>query len=310
MVRLREWLGRATGALVGALALVPAGGCATAAPVAAPAAAEVMPAAAPGPALWRLSDADTTVYLFGTVHALPEGADWYDARIQRAFAEADELVTEINMDDQRESATTLASAAMLSGGRNLRELMTRENRAQYESALTALGVPVETLDPVEPWFAALNVSMLPLMRSGFDPGAGVDMVLTEAGKDKRRVALETVDEQVALFDTLPLASQFALLEGAVEGAPTAAETLGAMVDRWIEGDADGLATLMNADMDDPVLFQRLLYDRNARWVDWIATRMEQPGTVFIAVGAGHLAGEGSVQDLLGERGLEVTRIWE
>jgi uncharacterized protein YbaP (TraB family) len=310
MVRLREWLGRATGALVGALALVPAGGCATAAPVAAPAAAEVMPAAAPGPALWRLSDADTTVYLFGTVHALPEGAEWYDARIQRAFAEADELVTEINMDDQRESATTLASAATLSGGRNLRELMTRENRAQYESALTALGVPVETLDPVEPWFAALNVSMLPLMRSGFNPSAGVDMVLTEAGKDKRRVALETVDEQVALFDTLPLASQFALLEGAVEGAPTAAETLGAMVDRWIEGDADGLATLMNADMDDPVLFQRLLYDRNARWVDWIATRMEQPGTVFIAVGAGHLAGEGSVQDLLGERGLEVTRIWE
>jgi len=262
-----------------------------------------------GPALWRMSDGDTTIYLFGTVHALPEGAEWYDARIERAFTESDELVTEIDMvGDPAEMAGLFADAARLSRGRNLRELMSFENRAQYETALTGLGVPVEALDAVEPWYAALNVTTLPLIRSGFNPDSGVDQVLTTRGEGKRRAALETVEEQVALFDGLPMDAQLALLDGAVEGVDSVAETLGAMVDSWLAGDADGLAALMNADMDDPALFQRLLYDRNARWVDWIETRMETPGTVFIAVGAGHLAGAGSVQDLLGQRGREVERV--
>jgi len=293
----------------GAIALTLTGGCAAADNETALVAAAPV-AALSGPALWRVSDADTTVYLFGTVHALPEGADWYDARIESAFTASDELVTEIDMaGDPAAMASLFADAARLSRGRNLRELMSFENRAQYESALTALGVPVEALDSVEPWYAALNVTTLPLIRSGFNPDSGVDQVLTERGAGKQRSALETVEEQVALFDGLPMDAQLALLDGAVEGVDSVAETLEAMVDRWLAGDADGLATLMNADMDDPALFQRLLYDRNARWVDWIETRMETPGTVFIAVGAGHLAGTGSVQDLLGQRGREVERVW-
>ena len=298
----------------GAIALTLTGSCATPESEAVMAATAAAPAPVPiptGPALWRMTDGDTTVYLFGTVHALPEDAEWYAARIQRAFAASDELVTEIDMGgDPTEMAGLFAEAARLSRGRNLRELMTFENRAQYENALTALGVPVEALDAVEPWYAALNVTTLPLIRSGFDPDSGVDQVLTARGAGKRRAALETVAEQVALFDGLPMDAQLALLDGAVEGVDSVAETLGAMVDSWLAGDADGLAALMNADMEDPALFQRLLYDRNARWVDWIETRMETPGTVFIAVGAGHLAGEGSVQDLLGARGREVERVWQ
>ncbi len=290
-----------------ALALLPVAACANAN---APAAAQVAEQAAPaaGPALWQISDGDTTVYLFGTVHALPPGAEWYDARIERAFTASDELVTEIDMATAAEAGGRMAQAAMLGEGRNLRQLMTAEDRAQYESALTAMNVPVEALDPVEPWFAALNLTMIPLMQSGFDPASGVDQVLTARGAGKNRAALETIEEQLALFDGLPMDAQLVLLDGAVEGAPEAATTLTAMVDSWLKGDADGLAAQMNADMDDPALYQRLLYDRNARWVDWIETRMERPGTVFVAVGAGHLAGAGSVQDLLTARGREVVRV--
>ena len=83
-----------------------------------------------------------------------------------------------------------------------------------------------------------------------------------------------------------------------------------MVAEWIEGDAVGLAALMNAELTDPVLKERLLTSRNANWAGWIERRLEEPGTVFIAVGAGHLAGEGSVQDHLRKRDLKVTRIWQ
>jgi len=309
---LGKWRGRISAALVGGLLA----GCSSAPP--APEMVAALPATSPpsvplpppGPALWRVSDGDTTVYLFGTVHALPEGAQWYDARIQRAFAASDELVTEIDMATSGTSASQLAQAAVLGGGRNLRQLMRPEDRAQYETALTALGVPVAALDPVEPWFAALNLTMLPLLQSGFNPDEGVDQVLTEHGAGKRHTALETVEEQVALFDGLPMDSQLALLDGAVEGAPDVVATLDAMVASWLKGDADGLAALMNSDMDDPALAARLLYDRNAHWSDWIEARLAQPGTVFMAVGAGHLAGTGSVQDLLGRRGLVVERIWQ
>ncbi len=81
-----------------------------------------------------------------------------------------------------------------------------------------------------------------------------------------------------------------------------------MVDEWLEGDADGLAALLNEGLTDPVLAEALLYARNDRWAEWIDTRMDSPGTVFVAVGAGHLAGAKSVQDYLTARGFTVDRV--
>ena len=82
----------------------------------------------------------------------------------------------------------------------------------------------------------------------------------------------------------------------------------AIVAEWLEGDADGLAALMNDSMTDPVLAEWLLYNRNRNWAEWIDTRLDQPGTVFIAVGAGHLAGDKSVQDALADRGIQTERV--
>src|SRR5690606_24862456 len=115
--------------------------------------------AIPGPALWQLADEDTTIYLFGTVHALPKDKDWFDSRIERAFASADELVTEVDISDVAASGEALQRAGMLPEGQTLRGLMTPENRMEYEAALVALGLPVEALDRLEPWFAAMTLSL-------------------------------------------------------------------------------------------------------------------------------------------------------
>ena len=131
-----------------------------------------------------------------------------------------------------------------------------------------------------------------------------------AGEAKKRGALETIDEQIALFDGMPTEAQLAFLDQTVEQIPKATVSLDAMVAEWMEGDAIELARLMNSELTDPVLRDRLLIQRNASWADWIKQRLEQPGTVFIAVGAGHLAGEGSVQDQLRERRVRVKRIWQ
>ncbi len=283
-------------------------GCASASEVE-PEVAATSPQAA-GPALWKVSDEDTTIYLFGTVHVLPAGVDWYDSRIETAFSASGSLVTEVDMTDQNAMAAAIARNALLGGGQTLRSLMTDENRSEYEAALNAFGLPPAALDGFEPWFAALNLGVLPLLQAGYDPNAGVEMALESRAGDKQRGALETIAEQIELFDGMEMDDQLEYLDTTVEGADKTVTMVEEMVAEWLEGDADRLAEIMNSEIEDSYLYNRLLIDRNANWVGWIEQRMEQPGTVFIAVGAGHLAGVGSVQEQLKKRGIVVTRVYE
>ena len=277
----------------------------------APAVETLPPGAVPGPALWQVADKDTTIYLFGTVHALPKDKNWFDGRIERAFSASDELVTEVDITDLASSTQALQAQGLLPEGQSLRAMMMPEDREEYEMALVSLGIPVETLDRYEPWLAAMTLALLPLLRSGYDTQSGVEMALGQrAGEAKKRGALETIDQQIALFDGMPMEAQLAFLDQTVAQIPNATVSLDAMVAEWIEGDAVELARLMNSELTDPVLRDRLLIQRNASWADWIKRRLEEPGTVFIAVGAGHLAGEGSVQDQLRERRVRVKRIWQ
>lgn len=263
-----------------------------------------------GPALWQVSDADTTIYLFGTVHALPKDKQWFAGPVARAYEGSDELVTEISLGDASGHAQAIATRALLPQGQSLRELMTAEDRMEFEEALVALGLSVEAMDRFEPWYAAMTLALLPVMQAGYDPQAGVEAALGGKSDGKKRSALETVDQQIELFDGLPMEAQLAFLDKTAESVTSATSTLDAMVAEWLEGDADQLARLLNDELADPVLHKRLLTDRNANWAEWIGARLQQPGTVFVAVGAGHLAGKNSVQDYLKKRGLKVRRVWQ
>lgn len=263
-----------------------------------------------GPALWQLSDEDTTIYLFGTVHVLPDGLNWFDSRIESAFNASEELVFEVDTRNAAAAGQSIVAKALLSDGQTLRGLMTDENREEFEAALTELGLPKAGFDPMEPWLAAMSLSLLPLQAAGYNTESGVESSLTARAGDKKRDALETIDEQIDLFDGMPMDLQLSYLNATVESLSEMATSVDAMVAEWAEGDAISLGQLMNADMDDDALYERLLTNRNANWVGWINNRLEQPGTVFIAVGAGHLAGKDSVQEQLEESGLTVTRIWK
>lgn len=267
-------------------------------------------AEAKGPALWKVADDDTTIYLFGTVHALPKDVEWYGEDISNALAEADTLVTEIRMDPQSEAkmqAVAMEKSA-LPEGTTLRSLLDADQTAAYEAAMAKLGVPAPAFDGFEPWMAGLTLTMLPLLKQGYSPDSGVEKVLMGKVADKPMDALETPEFQIGIFDGLPQQKQIEFLMEAVEGIDDAKAMLDEMVAEWIKGDADALAQLMNEGLSDAEIAKALLYDRNANWTQWIVERMETPGTIFIAVGAGHLAGEKSVQDMLSKRDIEVERV--
>jgi uncharacterized protein YbaP (TraB family) len=286
-----------------------AGDATVAPPVsAAPAPVAATPATPAGPALWKVADDDTTIYLFGTIHALPPGVEWFDGHVAQAFDGSAELVTEIDPATAGAAQAEVLAMATLPSGQSLRALMTPENRTEYEAALAAMGLPPAALDRYEPWYATINLAMLPLLRDGYGPDSGVEYVLTGKAANKRRAALETVQFQIGLFDTLPLDKQLEYLDETVEGLPRMSAMLGEMVRDWLAGDADALALLMNDELSDAAIYDRLLVGRNVKWAEWIDDRLDRPGAVFVAVGAGHLAGPGSVQDQLAARGIAVSRV--
>jgi uncharacterized protein YbaP (TraB family) len=263
-----------------------------------------------GPALWKVGDEDTTIYLFGTVHVLPKELEWYDATIANALDGSDMIVTEIKMDKASEAELQELSMklGLLPPGTTLRSLLTPEQTATYEAGLAKLGAPPEAFDPVKPWLAGLTLSLLPLMQQGYDPNSGVEKILLAKAGTKPQGALETAEFQLGIFNNMPTEAQVAFMMEAVEGMDEIKPMLDRMVAEWAEGDATELANIMNEGMTDPAVAEALLYSRNANWAEWIDTRLDEPGTVFIAVGAGHLAGAKSVQDYLAQKGIAVARV--
>jgi uncharacterized protein YbaP (TraB family) len=263
-----------------------------------------------GPALWKVADEDTTIYLFGTVHVLPQGVEWYDSTIANALEGSDMIVTEIKMDKAAETELQQLSMrmGMLPAGTTLRSLLTPEQTALYEAAMAKIGAPPTAFDPLKPWLAGLTLSLVPLMQQGYDPSSGVEKVLLAKAGDKPQGALETAEYQLGIFDSMPREGQIAFLMESIDGMDEVKTMLDQMVAEWAKGDADNLAAIMNDNMEDPAVAEALLYKRNANWAEWIDTRLDEPGTVFIAVGAGHLAGAKSVQDYLTQKGITVTRV--
>ena len=263
-----------------------------------------------GPALWKLGDDDTVIYLFGTVHALPATTEWLSPVIGHALDSAEELVTEVDLSDTHHVREQFLARALLPEGQNLRNLLSQDDKLAYEAAMAGIGLPLAAFDRYKPWYAAMAMSLLPMAKAGFSPAAGVEAVLGKRhdAPGHKRTALESAEYQLDLFDSLPLQAQIAYLRDVSTAVPDMSGNLGEMVETWLKGDADGLAELINKNNSDPVLLEHLLFQRNRAWADWIEARLASPGTVFMAVGAGHLAGPGSVQDELAARGFAVSRI--
>lgn len=159
-----------------------------------------------GPALWKLADEDTTIYLFGTVHMLPENVDWYKGPISTALGGAGEVVTEISTGAMKDPGVQadMAMKAMLPVDQNLQSLLNEQDREAYRAAMTKIDLPPATFDRFEPWFVGMSLAVLPLLKSGWNPESGVENIVDQsARKGAKRTALETVDAQLSMFDNLP-----------------------------------------------------------------------------------------------------------
>lgn len=264
------------------------------------------------PALWVVKDADTTLYLFGTIHLLPKDADWHYPALDRALAQSDALVVEIT-DDNPANMTALVLRLGIDATHPLSSLLSSGDFHRLELAARKAGLPGTTaLNVMRPWLATLTLTLAPLTRAGLDPARGVDRQLREmmakAGKPVR--ALETAEQQIHFLADMPTRLQLDMLRQTVHEADHASVELQALLNAWQAGDDAAIARLENELMkrETPALYQRLLVQRNAVWAGRIKAMLDTPGTVFIAVGAAHLAGPDSVQAQLQKLGIRSTRV--
>ena len=277
------------------------------------AAAAPAPSAVARPALWRVADADTTVYLFGTIHMLPSNFAWRSAALDKALAKSDGLVVETKVDESnlREFHATFSRLGTRAGLPPILDRVPPDKRAALATAIATSGRHMAEYDQMESWAAALILVNAQLKRLGIEGENGVETSLRNAfaRTGKPIGELESNTDQLGFFDRLSESSQRVLLEGAIEQPAAMRGQFDAMLKAWTQGDIKAIARSFNAEMaSSPELRDALLDRRNANWAGWVERRMAQPGSVMVAVGAGHLAGEGSVQDMLQRRGYRVTRL--
>lgn len=267
------------------------------------------------PAFWVVKDADSTIYLLGTVHLLKPDTVWKTDKLLAAMKSADQLWLELPTTDPQAMAPEmmmLVTKYGLSPGLPLSKDLTPEELKTLDEAARLAGLTASQLNVFRPWFAALTISNAAMTRAGYDPSSGVDTNVEAMFRERgiKPNGLETAEEQIKVFGGMTREQELAYLRETMEEYENAATELDKMVEDWSTGDLAGLEEMFVTDIkgDSPELYDALLRNRNANWTVRIEALLQGKGAAFIAVGAGHLIGPDSVLAMLKARGIASERV--
>jgi len=263
------------------------------------------------PALWKIQRDGATIYLFGTVHVLPKNTPWHYPALDQALAASDVLYVEL-VDDDQATMQPLVMQYGIDFAHPLSGVISTDDEQRVQAAAQTAGIPAQALDAMRPWMAALTLTVAPLLKAGFDPESGVDKQLRQAfaAQGKPVQGLETAEQQIRYFAELSQPVEIAMLRNTLDDYAKADTEITQLVNDWQAGDVDAIAALENSEMRQkyPVLYKTLLTDRNQRWAQRIEQLLQQHQTIFIAVGAAHLAGPDDVQTQLQKLGIKTGRV--
>jgi uncharacterized protein len=267
------------------------------------------------PAIWAVKDADSTIYMLGTVHLLKPETQWKTDKLEAALDEAQELWLELPTTDPTAMAgemMALVTQYGLSPKTPLSNDLTPEEMTTLDEAAKLAGLTGPQLNIFRPWFAALTISTAAISHAGFDPASGVDGKIEAAFKARSITpkGLETAEQQIKVFADLSREEELTYLRTTIDEYKKASTELDKLVDAWSRADLAQLEEVFVTSMKSvsPDLYAALLTNRNANWVVQIEDRLKGKGVTFMAVGAGHLMGEESVIAMLKAKGIAAERV--
>lgn len=262
------------------------------------------------PALWHISMGDRHAWLFGTIHAVPAGARWLSPAIEKAVGESGLLVLEaVGLEAERNDRRVFETLGRSPGLPPVVARLSAADRARFEALRRASPAALRDLDAYEDWAAALLIGAA---HSGATSTDAPEALLEARFRDDRKPVrgLETIEAQLGRFDRLPRGDQAELLHEAVTEAGDAARQYRLLYDRWAAGDVMALEAQFLKPLDAfPHLRDVLIDQRNELWARAIDKLLRENRKIaFVAVGAGHLLGPGSVQARLTRQGWTVVRV--
>jgi len=264
------------------------------------------------PAIWTAHGKRGTVYLLGSVHALPASIHWRTPEITDALAKADVFVFEIvpSPDAQASLKKMVAEHGTLPPGTSLRGLLSPEGQADFDKVLASVKLPLVAVDGMRPWLASLTISVARMMqKNGLSVDAGLDQVLTREATDKGKElrALESMEQQFSLLASPDDDQEVEQFESGLKQFLTQSYDLSGLLDAWASGDPAQIDGLFNKSLVKyPKVRKMLLDDRNRAWIKKIEPMLDNEDKVFfITVGAGHLVGKNGVPNLLRRAGYKV-----
>lgn len=262
------------------------------------------------PPVWVVSDADSELVLFGSVHVLPPGLDWRPRALVSAIAKADDLWFELPIDQasDMEVAQLAAANGYLPVGQSLSALLSPEGAERLLRICMKYNISQPQIDRFEPWLAEVALAGATYRVAGADTGSGVEKSLSaEAPASAARRAFETPAQQIALFDGAPMDEQIASLEESLKEIEDDPDAYGKLVAAWMRGDVAGLDEEALEPMREasPALYDRLVTQRNAAWTRVLDQRLKGKGRTVVVVGVGHLIGDGGLPARLRALGYSV-----
>jgi hypothetical protein len=268
-----------------------------------------------GPAIWRVSDEDSTIYLFGTFHILPSSATWTTAAFDAAMKETPATMTEVDTksaEAQAKMAALVQQLGLNPPGVTLSKTLGEARAKRFAAIVGEYGARMEELEPLKPWLAMISLSVLIMQKEGFNADSGAETtILARAASEGDAVShLESAEYQIRALASLDEDEILADFDSSLDQLAEFDQFAGRVLSAWRTGDVVALEKETLAPMRDtaPGAFKTLITDRNRNWAREIERIMAGDDDVFIAVGAGHLVGEDSVVDLLEDKGLAVRRV--
>lgn len=269
---------------------------------------------ASGPALFVARDADSTLYIYGTIHLRKSGAPWASPAVDAAIASADEIWTEIEISPASDARTQQLAlqAGLAPAGRPLSSWLSAEENERLRIAAQQVGLQAQALEPMQPWLASLTLTVMPMVRAGYDPNSGVDRSVDSFGdaNGKTMRHFETPEEQIGFFANMSPELQRQLLLEAIDEVERGVASLDELSASWEAGDLRAIERLAVDEFKDeyPEVYAVMLVNRNRAWADVLSREMEGAGVDFVAVGAAHLVGNEGLIELLRARGMRVERV--
>ena len=262
--------------------------------------------------LWKVSRDDKGIFLLGSIHYLRKENYPLNPAILDAFERSKTLVLEIDLNRTSSDAAQQVTLgkAIYQDGSILAQNVSDETYLLTSRRAAELGIDMQILKPMKPWFVALTMLAIKLQRMGLDPKFGVDRHLAERAKrdGKPTRGLETLAFQLGMFDQLSKREQELMLRQTVGELERLDQNINAIVESWLKGDGDRLAALLLAGMrENPELHKKIIIERNRRWLEEIAKWVREGSDALVVVGAAHLVGKEGIVDMLKARGFSVEQ---